>query len=27
LLVSGGIGIIQLVAVVPAILWIDNWGR
>jgi len=27
LLVSGGIGIIQLLAVVPAIIWIDRVGR
>jgi hypothetical protein len=27
LIVSGGIGIVQLVAVLPAILWIDKVGR
>jgi len=27
LVVSGGIGIMQLIAVLPAIVWIDNVGR
>jgi hypothetical protein len=27
LLVSGGIGIVQLLAVVPAIIWIDRVGQ
>jgi hypothetical protein len=27
LIVSGGIGVVQLVAVLPAILWIDKVGR
>jgi sugar porter (SP) family MFS transporter len=27
LLVSGGIGIVQFLAVIPAILYIDRWGR
>ncbi len=27
LLVSGGIGVVQLVAVLPAIVWIDKVGR
>ncbi|KAJ7577056.1 hypothetical protein C8J56DRAFT_972215 [Mycena floridula] len=27
LLVSGGIGIVQFIAVIPAILYIDTWGR
>ncbi|RDB24830.1 putative glucose transporter rco-3 [Hypsizygus marmoreus] len=27
LLVSGGIGIVQFLAVIPAILYIDKWGR
>lgn len=27
LLVSGGIGIVQFIAVIPAILYIDKWGR
>lgn len=27
LLVSGGIGIVQLIAVLPAIVWIDRIGR
>ncbi|KAF8845934.1 general substrate transporter [Paxillus ammoniavirescens] len=27
LLVSGGIGIIQAIAVIPAILYLDKWGR
>ncbi|KIK97634.1 hypothetical protein PAXRUDRAFT_824743 [Paxillus rubicundulus Ve08.2h10] len=27
LLVSGGVGIIQAIAVIPAILYIDKWGR
>lgn len=27
LLVSGGIGIVQLLAVLPAIVYIDRWGR
>jgi hypothetical protein len=26
LLVSGGIGVVQLIAVTPAILFIDRWG-
>ena len=27
LLVSGGIGIVQLLAVLPAIVYIDRWGK
>lgn len=27
LLVAGGIGIVQFVAVFPAIVYIDRWGR
>ena len=27
LLVSGGIGIVQLLAVLPAIVWIDHIGK
>ena len=27
LIVSGGIGIVQLFAVLPAIVWIDKVGR
>jgi len=26
LMVSGGIGIVQFLAVIPAILYIDKWG-
>lgn len=26
LIVSGGIGIVQLLAVIPAIIYIDSWG-
>jgi len=27
LIVSGGIGIVQFIAVIPAIIYIDRWGR
>lgn len=27
LLVAGGIGIVQAISVIPAILYLDRWGR